>query len=516
MTLRGLRSFGRDENGAISPLYALALMALIALAGIGFDYGRLMAMQSELQNAADQAALAAATQLDGHDDAMIRARTAATTTFASEASEYANVTRIANDGDGATVAGLGFTFFDGYSGDQPGEEITSDADGSRAQVVRVTVNGRKVFYALTPVVGAFNSGDITASAMAMLKKAACNVPSIMVCVDRNDFPLPADAGKALRMRWKSSNDIAPLAPGNWGFLDIAGEKRSQYELGLNTTSDCINLENVTTEPGFRNTEPEAMNTRFDMTTNKLDCQANGDFCPAEGVRKNFALPFNATVVSPNATLTMADVKAAVTCPANLPAGKNSWVEFADIPVIDRAKADTFKLDTCFYTGSCDYLGDGNWDLAGYLAAHHPGVSPSLFTTGSRYEVYKWELEDKAARLAPEVVGFRPDGNPRQQGTDYRHAITAYCGYSQPKFGSPLLPGPAQKDRRVLTVAAAYCEGLTGRKPVQILGWVDTFLLEPSQPDEPGTIHAEVIGPALRPDNLSGFQFYGKDRAVLIR
>ena len=102
------------------------------------------------------------------------------------------------------------------------------------------------------------------------------------------------------------------------------------------------------------------------------------------------------------------------------------------------------------------------------------------------------------------------------GGNYRHAITYHCSYPQPQFSAALPPSATQKDRRVVTVAAALCEGITGRKPVEILGWMDVLILDPSQPAEPGTIHAEVIGPALRPGNLSGFQFYGKDRAVLIR
>ena len=64
MRVRRPSRFWRDEGAAIAPLYALALFGLIGMAGVGWDYGRLMAMDSELQNAADQAALAAATQLD--------------------------------------------------------------------------------------------------------------------------------------------------------------------------------------------------------------------------------------------------------------------------------------------------------------------------------------------------------------------------------------------------------------------------------------------------------------------
>ena len=509
MRPRGFGSFTSDQGGAISPLYAIVLLVLIALAGVGFDYGRLMAMQSELQNAADQAALAAATQLDGRAGAMARARDAAQNAFTNE-------TRVSNDGEGRGITDLTVTFFDGYEDDQVGNVVPEGGDDADAAVVRVSVNGRGIFYALTPVVGAISREGMTAHAMAMLKEAVCNTPPIMVCVDRDDFPLPADEGLGLRMRWKSSNDLEGLAPGNWGFLNIRGQKDSQYELGENHYNVCADLENVVTEPGFRNTEPDALNTRFDMPKGKLSCQDNGDFCPAEGTRKNRAIRFAGTVTSPKTTLTIAEVRAQLTCPSTVPANKPTWTHFDAIKTIDRPTVNNFRLDTCFYTGTCSYLGDGAWDIDAYLAAHHPGVSKAIFTTGSRYEVYQWELEDRLHRLAPKIVGFDPDSKPQKVGANYRHAISYYCAYPQPQFSQPLAPSATQKDRRILTVAAAKCRGVSGRKPIDILAWMDVFLLEPSEPAEPGTIIAEVVGPALKPGNLSGFQYYGKGRAVLIR
>ena len=64
MSRRRGKSFWLNESGATAALYALALPALVAVAGIGFDYAHIAAMDTELQNAADQAALAGATQLD--------------------------------------------------------------------------------------------------------------------------------------------------------------------------------------------------------------------------------------------------------------------------------------------------------------------------------------------------------------------------------------------------------------------------------------------------------------------
>ena len=89
-----VRSFGkklwREESGAVASIYALALPALIAIGGIAFDYTRLAAMDTELQNAADQAALAAVTQLDGRAGAVSRA-TNAIASLIDKADEHQSV-----------------------------------------------------------------------------------------------------------------------------------------------------------------------------------------------------------------------------------------------------------------------------------------------------------------------------------------------------------------------------------------------------------------------------------------
>src|SRR4028119_1858095 len=90
--------FLADSTGAVAPTVALSLFALIGAGGIAFDYARLAAMDTELQNAADQAALAAATQLDGNSGAIGRATSAAQnlvanrTVFANEAAGSTAVT----------------------------------------------------------------------------------------------------------------------------------------------------------------------------------------------------------------------------------------------------------------------------------------------------------------------------------------------------------------------------------------------------------------------------------------
>ncbi len=193
-----LSRFVQDQSAAIAPLYAIGFTAFVSLSAIGFDYGRLMALDTELQNASDQAALAAATQLDGGDDAMTRARDAANSAFADATKATNNETRFANDGQGRPITGLTYRFFDGYEDDAMGNELTNDSEGADAAVVEVTVNARQVFYALTPLVGAINSGDVIGRALAGLQSATCNVPPMMFCIpagERRGEPRLPDRGR---------------------------------------------------------------------------------------------------------------------------------------------------------------------------------------------------------------------------------------------------------------------------------------------------------------------------------
>src|SRR5438045_9137717 len=79
-------------RGAVAPTVAMSLFGLIGVGGVAFDYAHLANLDTELQQAADQAALAGATQLDGSNGSRARATAAAqqllnnATLFESDAS----------------------------------------------------------------------------------------------------------------------------------------------------------------------------------------------------------------------------------------------------------------------------------------------------------------------------------------------------------------------------------------------------------------------------------------------
>ena len=66
-----------DRTGAVAVYVALMAALLFGSTMMALDYGRLTLLRSQMQNAADAAALAAAAQLDGLPGALTRAEKAA-------------------------------------------------------------------------------------------------------------------------------------------------------------------------------------------------------------------------------------------------------------------------------------------------------------------------------------------------------------------------------------------------------------------------------------------------------
>lgn len=509
----------KDQRGAIGPLYAVGILAFVAISAVGFDYGRLMALDTELQNAADQAALAAATQLDGGDDAITRARDAANNTFADAtgASPFTNQTRFANDGAGRPITSLSFKFYDGYASDTPGIQLTSDSDGADAEVVEVTVDARRVFYALTPLVGAFSSGNVIGKAMASLQTAQCAVTPMFFCVPHDggntpikDFPRDQDIGKELKLHLRN-NQAETFTPGNFGFLEVPWGTNAQrnLKLGLNTgAAGCFTSKpDQATETGSRTPESKALNSRldiFDSPVRAQDCNSVGDFCPSANVTKDWV-----NVQSKNQNQPPA-------CAAK-PGNNDKWVRYSD--VTDATLSNPGYPDDSTFTGP---LGNGIWPAASWVPANHNGAPPLSAVPDangdgniSRYEVFLWELEDPANRLKPRSIG-----QSLPQGGKYN----LYCAYPRPVQATAWPQNDDNKDRRVLTVGAVDCSTNppNGSDEVRILRWVDLFLVKPVVNGKPNDANndkeyvGEVISGAKKANGDSGFQYFGRKKAVLIR
>ncbi|MET4132620.1 Flp pilus assembly protein TadG [Porphyrobacter sp. MBR-155] len=500
--------FAKARDAAIAPLYALALFGLIMIAGVGWDYSRMATMDSELQNAADQAALAAATQLTGVTGARANATAAATNFLATAGSAWANETKLANDEGGRTVGGLTFEFFQSWNHatDVPGPAATTDAN---ARYVRVTVGGREAFYALTAIGGLASSGLMGASAVATLEASACNVPPLMVCAPTGNsgWPTASDIGSAVDMR-EGPQNAENFTPGNFDLLDIDYDSLSQNEqnrtLGLNSDLLGCTGEQITTEPGRRVPQNTAINTRFGIypNGNNFACRANGDFCPGDVTRNDLVRQVTVNGNGNNATC------------ENTAGG--DLIPFTDIPG-GAVPKQGFPLDTCQTLGlaGCLSFGDGAWPVDTYLNDIHGTTSasiPGLDADGngkiSRFEVYQWERQ-VASRTAPRELARVNTTSPTR--------TTLYCSAPRPIEGTPVVPSPTQKDRRILTVAVVDCAGQGGRFDVNTFRFVDMFLLGPMTGQTGSSeLKAEIMGPARRADGGSGFQNFGRKKPVLVQ
>ena len=496
-------SFLKDQRGATAATFGLALFALVAVGGVGFDYARLAGMDSELQNAADQAALAGASQLDGKNGACLRASAAA-----SDPDFLTNLTLLANDGGDAEITITPEPDCDAVGNIRfyRDKEKTQAADSNaNANFIEVEISARTANYAFTPLVGAI-PGVLGAQALAGLVSAICRVPPVMFCnpLELTDFNFTVAnyIGKGIRL---IANDGGGYVPGNFGYLETNagnGAQATAETLGRDAIpGDCVAADGVTTKPGVQLSVLDSLNTRFDIYTGNTTnpCGNDGSLCsPSRNTRKDvlhrgnsnncaystgnggngWKLPDNA-YLAPSATVPMTAAQAATTAPMGYP------------------------RDICHAIsqgGSCanGRIGDGVWDYMAYFRTN-TAAYPVVPTTGemiswfgsdnpTRYDVYKYEMANAATRL------------PNQTSNGLTARNSPYCS-----SGSGITPNATTPDRRVLTVAVVNCiaEGVSGRtSDVSVEKWIDMFLVEPSL-SRPRTEASDVYGEIIGETQLGG-------------
>ncbi|MGC1270889.1 MAG: pilus assembly protein TadG-related protein [Croceibacterium sp.] len=485
MAKQRMRRFLTDTSGAVAAAYAIALPALLVIGGVGFDYSRMVSMDSELQNAADQAALAAVTQLDGTDGACQRAANAARTFVAN-----ATLMAVGDHGITIPVADVGENCSSSaqilFWQDRNKEDAaTGDAD---AKFIEIIVDPKEVVYALTPIGGAIGP-SLDARAMAGMGSSVCKMPPIMICSPDPTVKFDAAAyrgvgivatghspggGNANQGGQAGTGSNNTWAPGDFGFLQVGGDSEPRNRALLMALAydtppiDCIDTENNEVSTGNPQGLYDAINTRFDIydfnstgSNNVLGSCRGGNCSAAPNVTKDF-LNSNPLSNNPNA------------CKIRRSGSGVGWVlpdagrEYRPVPsspfaprLDDNGIIDAMGLprDNCHYTsfngtGGCTgpdgRIGDAEWSRADYYATNHPGVAAPVGIT--RYETYLWELGGNL----PSVTG--------------QHSAPACFQGATP--GGP--------ERRVLTVAVvSNCADLNGQSdPVVIDDWVDVFLVEP--------------------------------------
>jgi hypothetical protein len=525
-----------DRSAAVAPTIALSMFALVGIGGIAFDYARMASLDTELQTAADQAALAGAAQLDGKTSACARAAAAA-------ANMVSNPTLMANDVGGLSVVVANESTCDGagqirfYQDSSKTNAATSDAN---AKFIEVRVDPREAFYALTPVVGAFSSGQLTAIAFAGLDSAICKVPPVMLCNPNESgdptFTIANYIGKGIRLVGNDGGGI--YGPGNFGFLDTGagnGASTLRQILGAsNVPGDCVSGDGVDTETGSIISVRDALNTRFGIYDNGLNnaCGNTGAACPpSANIRKDLVLDGTgntfAKVGMTNNNNGWKEANNPYPGSANIGQAYHSLSD-AEIAAIAPMgyPPDTCHAFTSTNIGACPAgrIGTGTWDRYAYFksnSASYPTITNAAAltaflnatfgtTTPTRYQVYQWEMDNAGTRLNSQA------------------AAVSLNAYSRPSdlAGEPagVSPSSTQIDRRVLSVAVINCtaEGVSGHTTgVEVTKWIDIFLVQPSLArsrgirTENGDIYVEVIGATQNATDEGAIQLVKKSVPYLI-
>jgi Flp pilus assembly protein TadG len=543
--MRSVRSLSRNTDGAVAATVGLSLFALIAVGGIAFDYARLASLDSELQDAADQAALAAASQLDQTSGSMQRAQAAA-------ASLLTNRTYMANDANasGTSVTIPTVMFYklkaDAESDSNGFTDTTKFAD---AHFVRVAVAPRQAVYALTPVVAAFRSGNIGAEAVAGLGQSICKTPPVMICnpeetAGNTNFNPSTYVGKGLKLV-SVGNGSGAWVPGNFGYLDNAGGSSGanglKELLGWSALpGDCLEGSGVDTKPGASVSVTDAIDTRFDIYDSNQACQSGGA-CPA-------------SINSVKDLLRNANASGGNSCKMH----SQGWGEAASgyydqaisatvpLPTTTTPAAMGHPRDMCHavsINGSCTggQIGDGVWDRDAYFRTNYlrsdgtrwtsaqwqtnTGLSPTVAATAanyaSRYNVYNWEIAHRDQVIdGVTILGPNPAGASGNTKVAYGKPV---CSPTE-GYGPGSVPGGATPDRRRISAAVVNCiaNDVHGNSTgLPVAKWIELFLVEPSLnrnsgKTNAGDVYVEVISETQAGAGATAGQVVRRDVPYLIK
>lgn len=486
-----LKDLGRDNDGAVLPYVAMILAAIIGLAALVLDAGRLMSVQTQLQNDADALALAAAAELDRRPDSILRANAA-----------IQDLLKNSISGAGLEVTSVDFLQSLPASDDLP--ITTADLTNDPTLAGYVQVNLKIAMRMIFPVSAGLSSMTVGAQSVAGYDQIVCNAQPLFVC---NPFETaamtyfqatqalieadhdPAAHRRLIRLAGSqfkngySAGDTGYLLPATGALPANAcgpsGEYGIPQALASTDVKACFRLSGINLVPGDDQPAVDGLNTRFDIYANGFaPCRI---YPPDQNVRKGFIALGNVSWCN------------AIPAPPNWPMSD---------PLAAPLPVDSNMIRAGQSLNPAVSLGNGTWNCAAYWSiAHAQGAgrnSPPVGCTAtaaiSRYDVYRYELNFLGDRSPASELGG-PQCNP--PGAANRRVVTfpiVNCGSSPvPVFNNARHVPVAAFGRFFLTLPAdAGTNGNPGRFLVNLPGDTGTR----SNP------YAEFLGLVKRTDPLS--------------
>jgi hypothetical protein len=391
---------------------------------------------------------------------------------------------------------------------------------TNAKFVKVDVTQRKAFYALTPIVAAFNSADMDAAATAGLGSAICKVPPVMMCNPDEpsgnsdgtyDFDANAYTGRGLKLV-SVGNGPSAWGPGDFGYLDTGSSTSNpnvelRQALGWSTApGDCLATDGIKTRTGAGTVVTQALNTRFDIyerantgNGNNASCPSGGTCAPSINTIKDVVQKSN----PPNTANKCGFANNEWELPSKpyLPTSATADLLTTDPNYPDAMGHPRDKCHAISTAGSCSpkpKIGDGNWDKnayfnvnygwtsaqwPGYLASGVASAQIPIGSTVTRYKVYQWEIANRGTVIGTKTIlptTARNVGSGGSQRYDYDQPV---CSALQTPSSSGIVPGGSNVDRRRISVAVVNCNAYNvhggGGTVYPVRKWVELFLVEPS-------------------------------------
>lgn len=250
----------KRERGSILATSAIGMLSVLLAAGLAVDISRFYLAKTELQNAADAAALAAVSALNTAPLGITMATDRAVTAMNNYDFNHTGVTfpranvLFARNLDGPYL-----------------NEIAAQAQAADIRFVKVTTPASPVGVSFAAsVLG--NSKDLSATATAGYS-VSLNIICNFLPVSVIDYGTPIVPGNTYTFRASSGTSVAP---GNYQILAVAGEGGKDVRIGLGAGVDkCASpgaVYAVDTKPGVTaGAVRQGINTRFDeYVTSQVD------------------------------------------------------------------------------------------------------------------------------------------------------------------------------------------------------------------------------------------------------
>ena len=503
--------FRSNTSGSVAAWSAVAFPVMIAGAAVSVDVGRIQAVDTDLQAAADALSRVGAAELDQTSDSIERARRAVNELLSNDV--RGGVDR---NVDVAEIRFLTSLPTPRYSADTSAVKTTQP---SQAKYVEVRVRPKTVntLFPLS-ISGKFASATLAARSVAGRTGGVCGSAPVFICNpferDPNMSLAQAAADPDFQRRQitfvqggqgggqgtgggngngngkgkgkgngHGGKAASPYPPGSFGWLDIAGSTGNSGAraladaIGMDVSDVCVSQdEGVYLRPGRIASMRHAVNTRFDIYEGAYSsAKSDVRFAPAANVVKGWAINENRNACVRNSRLNACEQQ------------PNSHA--MGLPR-DRGTDSALGAN----------VGDGDWDFTRYMLINHPGFTSITIegttyrysrgarkflpaTPPSRYAMYRWEVDNNC------VPGALTYG---------RWAVTPEEGLPQCHTHGA---SKTVEDRRIIQVAVLNCEAIAasgvkfqGRSgPLPVEGFVRVFITEPMGSGEDNVLRGEVVG-----------------------